>query len=239
MNIRIFFLSLLCFGLCLRSLAQDKSIDVRLGEEILTKIYINGHNIRLPCKLSDLQRAGWRAPADSLITELAPYQPTSKRRIRLVNKDGHYLLIRFYNPYPQPIPVKDCFIYTISTYDSFQYGIGPEDYYHAPNFKVCGLKSKKATPEDIMKTCGEFLAKRQFNVRPVSDEPLEFVYPFYEEGIEEDNSNNALYLTISNIKDYYPGKLIVLDYMCLGDLRQKDKYTVPYKISPKEADKDF
>lgn len=227
MNIRLFFLCTLFIGWWQFLDAQEKSLDARLGELLQNNVYINGHNIVLPCKLVDLQRVGWKAAKDSLTAELAPYQPTDKRGIRLVNKDNQYLEVRFYNPHSQAIPIKDCFIFTFSTYDGFQYGIDPEDYHHAPDFEVCGLKSKKATPQYIMKTCGEFLAKRQFEAVQLNTFVLR--YPFFEEGTEEE-PNNSLYLEISKRKDYYPGKLIVMSYMCLGDLLQKEKYLVPYRM---------
>ncbi len=233
MNIRLFFLCTTLFiGWGHHLDAQEKSLDERLGEFLQANVYVNNHKILLPCKFTDLEHAGWSSVKDSLSNELAPFQFTSKRAIRLVNKDNQYISVRFYNPYPQPIPIKDCYIFDVRTYDGFEYGIGPEDYYHAPDFEVCGLKSKKATPQDMMNTLGEFLAHWQFEAYQKSDigSSYKLKYPFYDESVEGDEPNNYLYLSISKIDDYYPGKLIVMHYICAGDLKQKEKYLVPYKV---------
>lgn len=232
MNIKLLFLCALFLGWCQYSDAQEKSFDARLGELLQSNVYVNNHKILLPCKLADLERAGWWSAEDSLTTELAPSQPTDKKGIPLVNKANQYLSVRFYNPYPQSVPIKDCYIFGIFTYDL--YNTRPEDYHHAPDFEICGLKSKKATPEDLMKTFGAFLARRQFeayqNSLEFNPDAYELEYPFYDESLEDDEFSNALYLSISRINDYYPGKLIMMHYVGLGDLLQKEKYLVPYRV---------
>lgn len=232
MHIRLFFLCTLFIGWGQHLGAQEKSLDERFGEFLHANVYVNSHKILLPCKFADLEHAGWSPVIDSLSNGLAPFQPTSKRAIRLVNKDDQYLSVRFYNPYPQSLPIKDCYIFDVNTYDGFQYGLDPEDYHHAPDFEVCGLKSKNATPQDLMETLGEFLAHRQFKSYQMSDIGFkyEMEYPFYDEGAEDDELHNSLYLGISKIDDYYPGKLIIMHYICLGDLLQEGKYLVPYRV---------
>lgn len=231
-NFRLLFLYTLFIGCSHHSDAQDKSLDERLGELLQSNVYVNNHKILLPCKLADLERAGWWSAEDSLTIELAPSQATDKKGISLVNKANQYLSVRFYNPYPQSVPVKDCYIFGIFTYDL--YNTDPEDCLHAPDFEICGLKSKKATPEDLMKTFGTFLAHRQFkgyqNSVEFNPDLYKLDYPFYDESLEDDECNNALYLSISRINDYYPGKLIMMHYIGLGDLLQEEKYVVPYRV---------
>lgn len=114
--------------------------------------YLNGKELKLPLKTSELENYGWSIPEDKIQTKL---NTDEEYHASLRNSSGSSIYINISNNSNGEITLEKGEIDYISITEYSSSGNGYKKVDNAPSFTVCGDITEKSVMKDVISKLGE------------------------------------------------------------------------------------